>query len=380
VTPAGSRLPDTTGSPDPKAMPRRAPGPWLVGGVALLGAGYLFSGLVLPLLAAVVLAYLFHPVVWWAESLALRRSVAVGMLYLTLAVTLLVIWVFLGARIRAEAVAAATGLPRLADQVETAVAAAVRDLGETAPWLRRFLARMPMGSGWIEQLVEQRVENVSHVVEHAGSLLIALVLVPVFTFFVLRDSRRLIAFVMDHIPPAHIETSVAVWCEIERIIGRYLRGIALDGAVFGSLAALGLWLLGVPYALLLGVFAGVANAVPFVGPILGAAAAGLAALTQTQSLVAAGKVGLFFVALKVVDDAVIQPFTIGRSLHLHPVLLLASVVAGNQAFGVLGMLVAVPTVTVLQEVTRLLLEHRNTLAGTRPPELDEPADAPRVVC
>lgn len=369
------------GSPDGRAAPGgRSTGMWVLGAVVVLGIAYLFSKLVLPLLLALVIAYLLHPVVWWAESLTIRRGVAVGVLYLTMGAAIVVAWAVLGGLVRAEATALVAGLPTLAEQVEVALGAAVRDLGEAAPGTRRFLARVPMGTGWIERLVETRADSASRLIEHAGAVLIVVLLVPVFTFFLLRDSHRLIAFVMDHIPPAHIETSVAVWCEIERIIGRYLRGIALDGIAFGALAAVGLWVLGVPYPLLLGAFAGAANAVPFLGPILGAAAAGLAHLTHTQSLVAVGQVGLLFVGLKLLDDAVLQPLTIGRSLHLHPMLLLASVVAGNQAFGVLGMVVAVPVVTMLQEVTRLLLEHRHTLAGTRRLELGEPAEVPRVIC
>ena len=62
----------------------------------------------------------------------------------------------------------------------------------------------------------------------------------------------------------------------------------------------------------------------------------------------------------------IQPFAIGRSVHLHPALLLGSVVVGNHALGILGMIVAVPLATVLQETTRLLLEHRRVLARREP--------------
>jgi predicted PurR-regulated permease PerM len=348
--------------------------------MAVVGIGYLFGGLVVPLVLALLIAYLLHPLVWWAESVTIRRSVAVSALYLAIGAAIVVVWATLGGRIRAEVGAFVEALPTFATRLEMALDVGARDLVQVAPWLRRLLARLPMGSGWMERLVESRTENMAHVLEHAGSILLMAVLVPVFAFFLMRDSPRLIRFVMDRVPPAHIETSVAVWCEIERIIGRYLRGIALDGVAFGTLAALGLWALGAPYPLLLGVFAGVANAVPVLGPVLGATAAGLAQLTQTQSLLAVGQVGLLFVGLKLLDDAVLQPLTIGRSLHLHPMLLLASVVAGNQAFGILGMVVAVPLVTVLQEVTRLLLEHRDTLAGTRRTAAGDLSDAPPIVC
>jgi len=179
----------------------------------------------------------------------------------------------------------------------------------------------------------------------------------------LRDVQRLVALAMDRLPPQHVETSVAVWRELNRVIGRYIRGLVLDGLVVGALAALGLWAVGVPYPLLLGAFAGLANVVPFVGPLLSVVAAGLVVvLTPGRGLAGVGRVVVLFLVIKVLDDTIIQPFTIGRSVHLHPALLLGSVVVGNHALGVLGMIIAVPVATVLQETVRLLLEHRRVLA------------------
>jgi predicted PurR-regulated permease PerM len=119
----------------------------------------------------------------------------------------------------------------------------------------------------------------------------------------------------------------------------------------------------VPYPLLLGGFAGVANIVPIVGPLLGAMMAGLVALTSGQGLARLVAIVALFIVIKLVDDTVIQPLTIARSVHLHPVLLIASVVAGGQALGILGMVIAVPIATVLQETIRLWLEHRRALGG-----------------
>jgi len=203
--------------------------------------------------------------------------------------------------------------------------------------------------------------------QHAGHLFLIAILVPFFAFFFLRDMHRIIALALNRLPPQHVETSVAVWRELNGAIGRYIRGVALDGLAVAILAALGLWAVGIPYPLLLGAFAGLANVVPFVGPLLSASAAALVVvLTPGQGLGGILRVVLLFLVIKVVDDTVIQPFAIGRSVHLHPALLLGSVVVGNHALGILGMIVAVPLATVLQETTRLLLEHRRVLARREP--------------
>jgi predicted PurR-regulated permease PerM len=338
---------------------------WLLIGGAALAIGYLFRGLLLPLLLAGALAYLLNPLIVWAEGFAIRRGLAVAGLYLGLVVLLAAGAFVLGPRLRIEAGALAARLPTLADEVDAAVQLGVRELTEAAPALRRVLPHPDARTGWMERLLEGRAGSPADWLEHAGRVLVVGLLVPFFAFFLLRDSRRLVVWLMDRLPPAHVETSVALWCEIDQLIGRYVRGVALDGLVYGMLVALALWGLGVPYPLLLGAFAGLANPIPVVGSVLAVVAAALVALTDGQGLAAVGWIVLAFMGLKALDDVLIQPLTIGRSVQLHPALLLASVVAGNQALGILGMIVAVPTVTVLQETVRLLVEHRRAVGGPR---------------
>jgi predicted PurR-regulated permease PerM len=308
-----------------------------------------------------VLAYLLSPAVAWADARAIRRSVAVGALYAVIIAVLVVAAFLLGPSMLAEAAALVDRLPALARQIDRGVDAAVRELAESAPALRRLL---PEGGDWVQRFVLNRSPGEpGDLFEHMGHFFLLVILVPFFAFFFLRDMHRLITAAMDRLPPQHVETSIAVWRELNGVVGRYIRGLVLDGLVVGALAALGLWAARVPYPLLLGAFAGLANVVPFLGPLLSAAAAGLVVvLTPGQGLAGVGRVVALFLVIKVLDDTIIQPFTIGRSVHLHPALLLGSVVVGNHALGVLGMIIAVPAATVLQETARLLLEHRRMLA------------------
>jgi predicted PurR-regulated permease PerM len=329
------------------------------GGLAALA--WLARGLVLPVFLAAALAYLLSPAVAWADALAIRRSVAVSALFAVIIAVLVVAGFLLGPGMLGEGAALMDRLPALARQIDLGLDAAVRDLAESAPAVRRLL---PEGGEWVQRFVLNRgLGEPGDLFEHVGHLFLLAILVPFFAFFMLRDMNRLIAVAMDRLPPQHVETSVAVWRELNGVLGRYIRGLVLDGLVVGALAALGLWAARIPYPLLLGAFAGLANVVPFVGPLLSAAAAGLVVVvTPGQGLVGVGRVVLLFLVIKVLDDTIIQPFTIGRSVHLHPALLLGSVVVGNHALGVLGMIIAVPVATVLQETARLLHEHRRVLA------------------
>jgi predicted PurR-regulated permease PerM len=322
---------------------------------------WLARGLVLPILLAAALAYLLSPAVVWADTLAIRRSVAVGALFAVITAMLVAGAFLLGPGMFAEGAALMDRLPALARQIDLGLDAAVRELAESAPAVRRLL---PEGGNWVQTFVLDRgTAEPADLFEQAGHFFLLAILVPFFAFFLLRDMHRIIASVMNRLPPQHVETSVAVWRELNGVIGRYIRGVVLDGLVVGALAALGLWAVRVPYPLLLGAFAGLANMVPFVGPLLSTVAAGLVVvLTPGQGLAGVVRVALLFLVIKVVDDTIIQPLTIGRSVHLHPALLLGSVVVGSHTLGVLGMIIAVPVATVLQETVRLLLEHRRVLA------------------
>lgn len=322
---------------------------------------WLARGLVLPIFLAAALAYLLSPAVVWADTLAIRRSVAVGALFAVITAGLVAGAFLLGPGLFAEGAALMDRLPALTRQIDAGLDAAVRELAESAPAVRRLL---PEGGNWVQTFVLDRgTAEPADLFAQAGHFFLLAILVPFFAFFLLRDMHRIIASVMNRLPPQHVETSVAVWRELNGVIGRYIRGVVLDGLVVGALAALGLWAVRVPYPLLLGAFAGLANVVPFVGPLLSTVAAGLVViLTPGQGLAGVVRVALLFLVIKVVDDTIIQPLTIGRSVHLHPALLLGSVVVGSHALGVLGMIIAVPVATVLQETVRLLLEHRRVLA------------------
>lgn len=332
----------------------------LLGWAGLVALLWLARGLLLPVFLAAALAYLLSPAVAWADTHAIRRSVAVGALFALIVGLLAVAGFLLGPGLLAEGAALLERLPGLARQIDQGLDAVVRELAESAPGVRRLL---PEGGGWVQRFVLDRAPaEPGDLFERAGHLFLLVILIPFFAFFLLRDMHRLIAVVMNRLPPQHVETSVALWREVNGVIGRYIRGLVLDGLVVAALAALGLWAARVPYPLLLGAFAGLANVVPFVGPLLSATAAGLVVVLSGQGLAGLGRVVALFLVIKVLDDTLIQPFTIGRSVHLHPALLLGSVVVGNHALGVLGMIVAVPVATVLQETVRLLLEHRRALA------------------
>ncbi len=334
---------------------------WALGIAVVILIVYVASDVAVLFILSAALAYVLNPLVKMAEGVAIRRELAVTGIYLGIALVLLMAAVLLLPMLRAEINTLSSG--SFTQQLDQAVDTLHREILTEYPAARQILGDPEARNERLNALIEHQTANLPNLLTHMVSIVIVIVLIPVFSYFLLRDSRKMIQLFMDRLPAVHIETSVAVWCEIDRIIGRYIRGLALDGLAIGTIAATGLWAFGVNYPLLLGAFSGMANVVPYVGPFMSGTVVGIIATIQFKSLAPLTKVLLLYLGIKFCDITFISPITVGRSVHLHPILLIASLLIGGHAFGLIGMIVAVPTVTTLQEVTRLLLEHRRRRAG-----------------
>lgn len=363
------------------AAPRgpSAPG-WLAIIAAAVGAGFLLRGLVIPILLAAILAYFLNPLVARIQGLGVRRTVAVTALFAGFVGLVTLLALVVAPRFRAELLGLWYNLPSLARTLEVGIDGLQRELVTTYPQTARFLPKTPRPEGWLLHAIEARLGDASALMEHVGLIFFAVALTPIFAFFFLRDAGAIVAYLMDRLRPVHIETSVAVWCEIDRIIGRYLRGLALDAIVIGALATVGLWLIGAPYPLLLGAFTALVNPLPYLGTILSVGVASIVAVANGQPFAQIGWIVALYLVIRILDDLVVAVVTIGGSVHMHPMLVLVSILVGEQTLGLVGMVLAVPLVTVAKEIARLLLEHRRNLARPHLPASGRAARIPEYVC
>jgi predicted PurR-regulated permease PerM len=327
-----------------------------IGVVALLV--YLSQDFVLLLLLSATLAYLINPIVKIAESAMFKRNVAVAAIYLAIGVVFLIAAYFVFPHFRGELNTLSRNLPFFSQRFDEAVDSIQDEIVAKYPAAGSLFTTREVRYEKLNHFIEQQVADLPALLSHLATIVLAGVLIPFFSYFFLRDSRKIIGFVLDRLPPGHIETTVAVWCEIDRTVGRYLRGLAIEGIVVGVLAGLGLAILGVNYPLLLGVVTGLANVVPYLGPIIGGTAAILVALVQFKSLAVVTQVAILYLFVKFLDLVAIQPLAVGKRNDLHPVLLIASIIVGGHALGIIGMVIAVPTITILQRIAKLLFERR----------------------
>ncbi len=150
------------------------------------------------------------------------------------------------------------------------------------------------------------------------------------------------------VPNRHFEMILSLIYKTDQQLGSYLRGQFFDAVIIGLLSTIALWILDVPYFLLIGLFAGMANMIPYVGPLAGGIMAILVVVINGGSGQQILFVGIAFVIVQLLDNVLVQPLVVARSVNLHPLIIIFAVIIGGQFFGILGMLLAVPTAGMIK--------------------------------
>ena len=288
----------------------------------------------------ILIAYLLDPIVQVFERRGLTRMVATAAVFSGLILLVLASLVLLA--------------PAVAAQFDELLAL---DVSQTTAFFDSINSQI---NGWFGRLgladvdlldslityLGDRIPSVISFLPDALSFLGSLALFPFIVFFLLKDGRSLKKSSLSLVPNRYFEFSLGLLYKMDRQLGNYLRGQLIEAFVVGVLSILALWILDIPYFLPIGIFAGAANIVPYLGPSAGAIVAVSIVLMSGGSLGTAVLIVALFVLIQLVDNGIVQPLVISRNVRMHPLLIVISVVAGGQLFGFLGLLLAVPSVAI----------------------------------
>lgn len=198
-----------------------------------------------------------------------------------------------------------------------------------------------------------------------------LVIVPILTFFMLKDGELIRISTLKMFPPGRWrERAGLVLTDISNTIAAYTRAMLVSSVFIGTICSVGFYIIGLRYALLLGILAGIFEFVPLLGPltigIISTAVAALGSDPQRGIWVA-----IFLIVLRVFHDYVSYPRIVREGIHLHPLLIILSILAGEQIAGITGVVLAIPIVAILTVLYKHVLEHhgrRTLLDGLRTSE------------
>jgi len=325
---------------------------------------WLLSPILTPFVLSALLAWLGNPLVLRLERAGRSRNTAVIIVFLLMSLILTLSLILLIPLLEEQIRELILWLPRLAEWTT----------GTVIPWLEsRFNISLkeyvdPMA---IVNLIKGHWQQAGGVaatvlggISKSGLAILGWVatisLIPVVTYYFLRDWQTMLGRLQALIPRPIEPTFMKLARESDAVLGSFMRGQLSVMLVLGAVYALGLWLVGVEFGFLIGFIAGLVSFVPYLGAFVGITAALIAALVQGMDPMHLGLVLAVFMIGQTLESFFLTPWLVGDSIGLHPVAVIFSIMAGGQLFGFLGVLLALPVTAVVMVLLRYTHEQYTT--------------------
>ena len=346
---------------------------WAALGLGGLWLVWLLAPILTPFVLAAMLGWLGDPLVDKLKRRGRSRNVAVTLVFTAMILLLALVLVLLVPALESQVSTLIESLPRYRDWL----------MGVALPWVEAK-TRMEITT-WLDldhliELVRSNWERAGGVattllgyVSRSGFAVLALVanivLLPILTFFFLRDWDVLVARVASLVPRDHLPTVSRLASQASDVLGAFLRGQFLVMVILGVMYGAGLWAVGLDLGILIGIIAGLLTFVPYLGPASGIILGVIAALVQYGDWQHIAGVLVVFGVGQVIESYWLTPKMVGDRIGLHPVAVIFAVLAGGQLFGFLGMLLALPVAAVANVLLRYAQErytHSKLYAGDHP--------------
>lgn len=315
-------------------------------GLAALWFIWRVRRLITPLLLAAIHAYLLLPLVKLLETRKVPRSLAILLLYTFFGALGGIILSFLVPYLSIEIESLIATLPEQTARLE----------GLTLDWLRelRTIGNLPdtVREGveavvsQVEQVLATTVSRIVRIVMTVFTSVFYLILAPILAYFIMRDWPTMQKSFIGLFPPKYHQSILVLGKRIDRVLSGFIRGQLFISLIIGLMIAGGLALLGVRYALIVGLIGGAFNVVPYFGPIIGAIPAVVLALIESPTT--ALWTIVLFIAINQLESAILSPKIVGDMVGLHPLTVILAILAGAEVMGVAGMLLAVPLTAILK--------------------------------
>lgn len=301
--------------------------------------------LFIPFLIAALIAYLLHPLVEKLHEWNIHRGLAILLIYL----------IFFG------------GVGYLFYKGYPAIVHQVRDLNENLPEFIRmyesWIYQVYSYTSFLPETVHDKIDQLIATLETSldnllgrlalgftriFDMILIITVIPVLVFYFIKDYVKIESFFMWFIPNKYKDEAAELLREVDKGLGGYIRG-QLIVSLFVSIACLIIFkLLDVNYALLLAIVMGVTNIIPYFGPIIGAIPVVMISYTIGGNTVIFVIIAIF--VIQVIEGNLLSPYIMGKTVKIHPVAIIFVLLLGGQLFGVWGMILAVPTLTILKVI------------------------------
>ena len=350
----------------------------IIGGLALfLWILYLLKPVVIPFIIAFFIAYLFSPLVDRLQKIGLPRWLSIGTVFIGIGVAVTMAFWYIVPLIWKQLVIARDSIPVGINWINSTF----------LPWVSNTfnVEQMEIDTNHMSTIVMDYIQtNYSTDSLQAMALRVAqsglnfiqvggtVVLIPIIAFYFLLDWRRMLDSLRRLIPRPYEKTTLEIATECHSVLGAFVKGQFLVMILLGIVYAVGLQLIGLDVGLIIGMIAGLASIIPYLGFAVGIVAAVIATLLQFGvDWMQLALVLVVFMIGQGVEGYVLQPFLLGDKIGLSPVAVVFAVLAGAQLAGFLGMLIALPVAAVIVVLLRHARDsyEKSQLYGSRSVEI-----------
>jgi len=314
----------------------------ILGFAALLILIPLLQSVFTILIIAFFLALILNPMVNFLENRGIARLLASVLVFAMILFVGGVGFKFLAPRIANEIKQLSSGVNE--QSPGEALQKLQENLGNKIPFLSN-----PMIQKELKTKINDLLKKTFSLVVNVLSAVVSIVMLAFITFFLLKDGRRMKKTVVSWVPNRYFEMTLIILHKTGTQLGRYIRGQLLVASIVGSLSIFALYLLEIKYAFFIGAMAGLANMIPYFGPIVGAVPAIIMALIHNDgSLEIVAVVAVAFATIQLFENIFVSPFIVSKSVELHPMTVIIVILIGGQLVGIFGMLLAVPTASIIK--------------------------------
>jgi predicted PurR-regulated permease PerM len=302
-----------------------------------------------PFFIAVVIAYLLKPLVERLENKGIPRGAGILLIYLGFMVLTITSVIFLVPELINNTKELMNTLPDIIAEYQSIFSSFISSI-KSSKWskdIKNVLFREIQSAGeGIQAYINRALKRSLTMFIETLTMLFDFLLAMVIAYYLIKDSDYFKSVALSIIPGKWRKGIIATGKEINMVLSKFIQGQLLTAIIVGVLETIGLFLVRVKYPLVLGVIGGIAEIIPYFGPVIGAVPA--VAIALIESPIKAMWTVLVYVVVQQLENAYISPKIIEGRLGLHPVATIMVILAGGKFFGVAGMLLAVPVTAILR--------------------------------
>ncbi|NQT34934.1 AI-2E family transporter [bacterium] len=322
--------------------------------LAFILSFHLISDLLVVLIISVILTYVFKPCVAYLEHRGVHRVISIVSIFV-LGLLLLAFGAWFFVPILIEEGAALIDRLKSYDFVQLH-SEFVRFLDTRLPVLSGLISMEPdQAQVWLDRISAASTTFLqqSHKFLAGAINIIALAtLVPFLTFFFLKDGSVFMKRFIEKIPNRYFEMTLSLAYRIDRQMGNYILSVLVESAVIGVMTWVALEILGIKFAIVLGLLNGLLNSIPFFGPFIAYFPILLVVLITSGDAAVSNMIWtmVILIGVQIIDNVFAKPLLISRSVNIHPATVLLAVLIGGKLAGALGMFIAVPVYAIIMVI------------------------------